>query len=117
MQAKRARMMPGVLDHMPLKMTPGKHTVAGVVIEARKVSAIARNGVIYDIFSMADEGCTNPSTKQHAMTVKVFHNDGTHYLHGNSPRRGDVLVLKDMRVSVCVCVCEPDTEPLVNHMG
>ena len=107
--------MSQVLDHLPLEMQTGKLTVAGVVVKEMEVSTtpeIMMNGnevmfedeMIYDTISVADEGCTEPSSNQQAMTVKVFHGDGINYPHGTILRKGDVLILKDMMVSVCVRV-------------
>ena len=103
MSARRLRTMPQVLVHLPLKMQTGKLTVAGVVNEMMVDEMV--DEMICDTISVADEGCTDPSTSQQAITVKVFHGDGINYPDGGIPRKGDVLILKDMTVSVCVCVC------------
>ncbi|MPC79193.1 hypothetical protein E2C01_073707 [Portunus trituberculatus] len=76
-----------------------KISTAGAVISVVKMGYVAKNSVIYDIIKVAD-GVTGPTSNPTIIFIKIFHNNSIDWPKGGIPRRGHVIVLLDMLVSV-----------------
>ena len=75
-------------------------STAGVVVEVVKMGHISKNNTVFDIIKMADKRPTFSTSTQTQMMVKVFHNDKVDWPEDGKPKRGQVMVLKDMMVSM-----------------
>lgn len=75
-------------------------STAGVVVEVVKEGHVSKTNTIYDIIKVADKGLTDPTSTQTHLMIKVFHNDKVDWPENGKPTRGQVIVLKDMVVSV-----------------
>ena len=82
----------------PLSQAAPSRTMstAGVVMNVVKKELMARSGNLYDIIKLADGNPTSVTI----MFVKIFHNRDVHWARNGEPKRGDVLILRHMLVSV-----------------
>ncbi|KAK8400967.1 hypothetical protein O3P69_002629 [Scylla paramamosain] len=102
-----------------------KISVAGVVINV-KMGMLTMNKTTYDIIKVADKGVTGSTSSPTSMVIKVLHNDKVDWPKDGIPKRGHVVVLKDMMCQqyndrmegvvystgmVCVCKCDEE-----NHL-
>ena len=97
MKSKRAY----ILKPLSAGVADCRISTAAVLVEVVKMGELTKNGKItFDILKIADKTCTEPSAVQTHMMVKVFHNDGMDWLEDGKPQVGQVLVFKDMMVSL-----------------
>lgn len=75
--------------------------VACVIVKVEKEGQRAKNNTLYDVLKVSAKEMMDPSSPRIYMKVKVFRNDGADYCDV-SLRNGQVLLLKEMRVSTRV---------------
>ena len=75
-------------------------STAGVVVEVVKEGHTTKTNVVFDIIKVADKGLTDSNSTQTHFLIKVFHNDKIGWADDVKPARGQVMILKDMVVSM-----------------